>query len=212
VGFHDYAAIYAVPGLYERVFYSELGMRSSDVVGDLYGQALRDLGLDPAQQRVLDFGAGNGIGGERLRALGVGSLIGLDLEPVARTAAERDRPGLYDDYLTGDLGDEGSDLLEKLSGSGITAVVALSAIGIGHVPPATLERGLSLLSPESIFAFAVKPSLMPDSEEPDGLESGYPGYLRGLLGRSRELARATYVHRRHADGSDDEAVALVGQL
>ena len=29
IGFHDYAAIYAVPGLYEHVFYDTLGMRST---------------------------------------------------------------------------------------------------------------------------------------------------------------------------------------
>jgi len=212
VGFHDYAAIYAVPGLYERVFYDELGMRSSDVVVDLYGRGLRALGLEPSGQRVLDFGAGNGIGGEGLRGVGVGTLIGLDLEPEAARAAARDRPGLYDDYLTGDLGDEGSGLLGELSGSRFTALVALSAIGIGHVPPATLELGLSLLGPGALFAFAVKPSLMPGSTDPEGLDTGYPDYLTTLLARSTELARTAYVHRRHADGSDDQAVALIGQI
>ena len=71
VGFHDYAAIYAEPGLYERVFIEELGMRSTFEVVRLFGEALRGLDIDPAEQRVLDLGAGNGVGGEALRALGV---------------------------------------------------------------------------------------------------------------------------------------------
>jgi len=212
VDFHDYAAIYAVPGLYERVFYEELGMCSAEVVVGLYGGALRDEGLDPAEQRVLDFGAGNGIGGQGLRELGVGHLAGLDVETEACTAAARDRPGVYDDYFVGDLDDESSQLPNELDALRLTALVALSAIGIGHVPPRTLERGLSALGPGGIFAFAVKPSLMPGSKDPEALTTGYPDFLGALLGRASELARMSYVHRRRADGSDDEAVALVGRL
>ncbi|MBA2576289.1 MAG: class I SAM-dependent methyltransferase, partial [Euzebyaceae bacterium] len=103
VAFHDYATLYAVPGLYGRVFYAELGMRSSTEVVGLFGRALEDLGLAPSDQRVLDLGAGNGLGGVELRTLGVGHLVGLDLEPRAREAARRDHPGVYDDFRVGDL-------------------------------------------------------------------------------------------------------------
>lgn len=37
-------------------------------------------------------------------------------------------------------------------------------------------------------------------------------YLTKLFARSEELARVVYVHRRQADGSPHEAVALVGRL
>lgn len=212
MGFHDYAAIYAVPGLYERVFYEELGMRSSEKVVGLFAEALRDQGLDAATQRVLDFGAGNGFGGAELRAAKVGYVAGLDLEPEARTAAERDRPGVYDDYLVGALGGEDDSLLVELRELRPTAVVALSAIGVGHVPPNALAQGLSLLDPGGLFAFAVTPNLLPGSEDAEGQATGYPEYLADLLDRNTELARAEYVHRRYADGSDHHAVALVGRL
>ena len=138
IGFHDYASIYAVPGLYERVFYETLGMRSSAEVVRLYGEVLAAYGLDPGVQRVLDFGAGNGLGGEALRALGVGEVLGVDLEPMARTAAQRDRPGVYDDYLVGDLGSWSTQERGALARREPTAVLALSAVGIGHVPPGVL--------------------------------------------------------------------------
>lgn len=208
MGFHDYAAIYAEPGLYERVFIEELGMRSTFEVVRLFGQALDRIGADPGDQRVLDVGAGNGIGGQELRALGVGSVVAVDLEAAARTAAERDRPGVYDDYLVLDLGAEA----DRLAGRGLTAVVALSAIGVGHVPPETLRRTLSLLGPGGLYAFAVMPVLMPGSSDEAALATGYPDYLAELLDGTEELSRTEYVHRRQGDGTPHDAVALVGRI
>ena len=208
MGFHDYAAIYAEPGLYERVFIEELGMRSTFEVVRLFGEALRGLDMDPAEQRVLDLGAGNGVGGEALRALGVGSVLGVDLEPAARAAAARDRPGVYEDFVVADLARDADQFAHR----GLTAVVALSAIGPGHVPPVALKRTLGLLEPGGLYAFAVMPALLPGSEDEVGRATGYPDYLAELLARSEELAREAYVHRRQADGSPHEAVALVGRV
>lgn len=208
LGFHDYAAIYREPGLYERVFVEELGMRSTFEVVRLFGAALERLGLDSAGQRVLDMGAGNGIGGQALRDLGIGSVVAVDLEPEARAAAARDRPGVYEDYVIADL----STGAEDLAGRGLTAVVALSAIGPGHVPSAALRHALGRLGPGGLFAFAVMPALLPGSDDEVGLATGYPGYLATLLEGSEELVREAYVHRRQADGSPHEAVALVGRL
>jgi hypothetical protein len=210
VGFHDYAALYAVPGLYERVFYDELGMRSSEEVVSLYAAALRDLERPPERERAIDLGAGNGLGGEGLRRIGVGHLVGIDLEPEARAAAERDRPEVYDDYLVGDLAGFAEATLAALQP---TSVLALSALGPGHAPPAVLDRGIGLLPPDGVFAFAVTPTLLPGSDDPVGQASGYPDYLRELFAdRADELGRHAYLHRRHTDGSDDLAVAFAGRL
>jgi SAM-dependent methyltransferase len=208
IGFHDYAEIYAEPGLYERVFIEELGMRSTFEVVRLFGEALRGVGLEPAGQRVLDLGAGNGIGGEALRGLGVGSVLAVDLEPAARMAAQRDRPGVYEDFVVADMASDS----HRFSDRGLTAVVALSAIGPGHVTPEALRRTLALLCPGGLYAFAVMPALLPGSDDEAGRATGYPAYLTELLAQSEELAREAYVHRRQADGSPHEAVALVGRV
>lgn len=212
IGFHDYAAIYGAPGLYERLFYETLGMQSTAEVVRLYAEVLAAQGLDPGEQRVVDFGAGNGLGGDALRALGVGELVGVDLEPMARTAAERDRPGVYDDYLVGDLGAWSDEDLGQLGRRDPTAVLALSAVGIGHVPTKTLERALSILGPGGIYGFAVTPTLLPDSQDPAGRASGYPEFLRSLRESTEQLREASYVHRSRPDGSDDLAVAFVGRI
>ena len=213
VGFHDYAAIYAVPGLYERIFYEELGMCSTTEVVALYGRSLAAAGRDPAAERVLDLGAGSGAGGEELRRLGVPYVVGLDLEPVARDAAERDRPGAYDDYLVGDLGALPGEDLDRLREHRLTSLVALAAIGVGHVPPASLEFGLALLQPGGLFAFAVTPALLPGSTDDVGVATGYPSWLAELFAeRADELGRHTYMHRRQTDGTPHDAVAVVGRL
>ncbi len=178
-----------------------------------YAAALREAGRAAAGQRVLDFGAGNGIGGRELRGAGVGHVVALDIEPAARAAALRDRPGVYDDYLVGDLAAGDGDLLRDLGERGLTAVVALSAVGVGHVPPSTLARALDLLGPGGIYAFAVTRALMPGSDDPEGVATGYPDFLADLLARrSGELRRLAYVHRRQGDGGAHHAVALVGRM
>jgi len=202
VGFHDYAGLYGVPGLYERVFNDELGMCSADVVTELYGEALRQLGRAPEDERVFDFGAGSGVGGELLRAeLGVTTIVGLDIEPMAREAAQRDRPDVYDDFLIADL-ETSPETFERLAGHDFTAVLAFSAIGVGHISQALLADTLHrLLSPGGLFGFAVNATLVPD-------------FFDGLFGLAdaERLNERAYTHRRSTDGTPHEAVAVTARL
>ncbi len=213
VGFHEYSGLYAVPGLYEKVFYEELGMRSATEVVDLYDEALKASGLDPADQRVLDFGAGNGMAGELLAALGVGAVVGLDLEPAAREATLRDRPGTYEDYLVTDLGGLSDEEFESLRARGFTAVLAVASVGVGHIPPEVLARGLDLLGPGGLFAFPIASGLLTDTAD-DARTTGYPTFFAGLFeaGRAEKLAERAYNHRRSTDGSDHPALAVVGRI
>jgi len=202
VDFHDYATIYSVPGLYEAVFYDSLRMCSADVVVGLYAAALRDLGRTGAEERVFDLGAGNGIGGEVVRReIGPDMLVGLDLEPVAREAALRDRPGTYDEYLVADLG-ASPDALEHLRQQDFSALLAVSAIGEGHIPLAVLATTIQeLLEPGDLFAFAVF----------DGLLPAFHDEFFARVDAER-LGEREYDHRRQVDGSTVPATAVVAQL
>src|SRR3954466_2364583 len=95
IRFHDYHEIYAVPGLYEFLFYERLRCCSPRVVRELLEQELQSEDVDPATLRVLDLGAGNGMVGGQLADLGARSITGIDLIPEAAAAARRDRPGVY---------------------------------------------------------------------------------------------------------------------
>lgn len=201
VGFHEYSAIYAVPGLYERVFYEELGMCSADVVVGLYAEALRSLGRDGAQERILDLGAGSGIGGEVLRReVGATTIVGLDLEPAAAEATARDHPGLYADFVVADLATD-SGIFDTLAAHDFSALIAVSAIGAGHIPlellAETIER---LLRPGGLFAFAVADELLPD-------------FFADFFARvdAERLGERTYVHRRQTDGTPHGAGAVVAR-
>ena len=213
IGFHDYDAMYTVPGLYERVFYEELGMDTVTEVVGLYGRTLRAQGLDPAVERVLDLGAGNGISGAALRDTGVGYLVGLDREPAAERAAERDRPGVYDDYLVADLLTWSDSEQQPARAHRLTSIVAVAALGIGHIPPEVLQRAMALAQPGALVSFAVLVELMPGSTDERGIASGYPDFLSGWYPEHcEELERREYVHRRRRDGSAEDAVAFAARL
>ena len=202
IGFHDYAALYGVPGLYERVFYDELGMCSAEHVVGLYAEALGTLGRDGAGERVFDLGAGSGIGGALLREeASVGTVVGLDLEPTAAEAAERDHPGVYADFLVADLAAE-HETFETLAVHDFTALVAVSAIGAGHIPLELLAQTIHrLLRPGGLFAFAVADELLPE-------------FFDDFFARvdAERLGERSYVHRRQTDGTPHRASAVVARL
>ncbi len=176
-------------------------MCSSDVVVGLYADALRTLGRDAAAERVLDLGAGNGIGGEVLRDRGVGHVVGLDIEPEARAAALRDRPGTYDDYLVADLAEE-PGTIAALGTRDLTALLAVSAIGAGHIPMALLADTIEgVLAPGGLFGFAVAEELLPDFHD---------AFFARV--RAEELGRREYRHRLTADGGEHRATAVVARL
>src|SRR4051794_28492876 len=70
IRFHDYHEIYAIPGLYEQIFYEELECDSPRTVSTLLAGQLGMDEIEPADLRILDVGAGNGMVGEELKKFG----------------------------------------------------------------------------------------------------------------------------------------------
>lgn len=199
IGFHDYASLYDEPGLYDHVFVELLGMSTAPQVVGLYGGALRSLGRDPADERVLDLGAGSGIGGGELRDLQVGEVVAIDREPAAARAAARDRPGVYDDYVVGEVPEAIEQLRPRAPFTALLAVASVGADALGVSQLAQLVD--ALLTPDALVAFAVSETL-------------YPALVDDLARRvGMDVLRAIdYVHRRQTDGGDHRATAIVGQL
>src|SRR3954454_15516689 len=169
---HDYADIYSIPGLYERLIYDELRCESPRVVAGLLARGMERRRLDGGSLRVLDLGAGNGIVGEELARLGADHSVGVDIIPEAAEAAERDRPGLYDDYGVCDLLDGDGAARERLDrhrpnaprcrrapGDGaprerldsqrLNALTGVVALGSGHIPPEVFCESLRRAAPPS---------------------------------------------------------------
>ena len=203
---HDYAAIFEVPGLYERLFAELLDCNSPDVVCDLLGSELEKAGVDPATLTGLDFGAGNGMVGERLADLGIDSLVGLDLLPEARDAAHRDRPGLYDDYLAVDITDLDRGERGSLEGQEFNAMTCVAALGFGDIPPAAFAEAFNFVESPGWIAFNLRERFVEDTDP-----AGFGTFIKRMFDENviEERARTTYTHRQSVAGEPLDYVALV---
>ncbi len=203
---HDYAAIYAVPGLYEQLFAERLECTSPDVVCDLLGEALEDAGTKPAAMAVLDFGAGNGMIGERLQRIGFDTIVGIDLLEEARDAALRDRPDVYDDYRALDLTALGDEDRAALGAHDFHCLACVAALGFGDVPQLAFAEAFNLVRDPGWLAFNLRDRIL-DAAEPDSFGSLIERMLaEGVI---EERARSRYTHRVSIAGEPLEYVAIV---
>jgi SAM-dependent methyltransferase len=206
IRFHDYDEIYAVPGLYERLFYDELRCTSPRVVRRLIEDTLEDREIPAEELSVLDVGAGNGMVAEQLDDLGAGTIVGVDIIEEAAAAAERDRPGLYDDYRVMDLTDPPREDDRALRATGFNCLTSVAALGFGDIPPAAFSRALEYVEPGGLVAFTLRDRFA-DAHEP-----GSFGELVGRLhdeGALEPIAERRYRHRLSVTGEPLHYVAYV---
>jgi predicted TPR repeat methyltransferase len=186
VHLHDYARVYSVPGLYEHIVQDLLRCRSPQVAS----AALERHAGDPATLRVLDLGAGTGLVGELIRGFGVGVVVGMDAVGAAREACLRDRPGIYDEYLVGELG----VLDAQLRAQRPNALVAAGAFGGTHMPASALAAALTLLPEGAPVVFTIHEHWT-QSDEPGGFLTPLAEMIDSgqlvVLERSRFLHRVT---------------------
>lgn len=208
IRFHDYGRLYEHPGLYEQVFYERLECSSHRRVASMLGDVLRERGQASAYLRVLEVGAGNGVVAEELRQLGVAHIVGVDIIPEARDAAERDRPGVYDDYLVCDLTRLDARELAVLQATRPNALVTVAALGFGDIPPAAFEAAFNLVAPGAWIAFNAKLTFLSARDE-----SGFASLLRKMIAADiiEIEAYRVYCHRRSMRGERLYYAALVAR-
>lgn len=163
--FHDYDELYSIPGLYEQLFYDELECRSPAAVCGLLREELGKAGVDPADLRVFDVGAGNGIVGEELDRMGADTLVGVDIIEEAAEATRRDRPGLYDDYFVLDLTDIPDDARRELEAKRFNCLTSVAALGFGDIPPRAFAEAYNLVSDGGWLAFTIKEDFLGDEDK-----------------------------------------------
>jgi len=207
IRFHDYDEVYAIPGLYEHLFYERLKCESPTVVTDLLLRAIRAAGEDPAALRVLDLGAGNGMVGEALRERGFEDVVGVDIVPEAGEAVVRDRPGVYSAYHVCDLLSPSEETRCELAAGEFGAMTSVAALGFGDVPPAVFGAAFDLVGDGGWVGFNIKEDFLTDTDP-----SGFSAYLRGLLagGRLEERGHRRYRHRLDVRGRPLHYVAMAG--
>ena len=194
VHLHDYTRVYGVPGLYEHIVQDLLRCRSPQVAAEALARVLSRFELDPGGIRLLDLGAGTGLVGELARGLGVGHLVGLDALTAARDACERDRPGVYDDYLVGDLVDPSPELSARLRAHRPDALIAAGAFGGTHMPASGLLGALRLLPGGAPVVFTIHEHWT-HTDDPGGFRTPLARLFTSgaleLVERSRFLHRLT---------------------
>jgi SAM-dependent methyltransferase len=198
VHLHDYARIYAVPGLYEYVVQEQLQCRSPQVAADGFLRAADRAGSDLSVISVLDVGAGTGLVGELLVQGGVKVVVGVDALPAARAACIRDRPGVYTGYEIGDLASDDSDELRAaLREYKPGGLVAAGAFGGTHAPPAALINALALLPPGAPIALTIDERWMDTSDR-----AGFGCTLERLVdhGDVEVFERTRFRHRITTSG------------
>lgn len=197
IRFHDYDEIYAVPGLYERLFYDELHCRSPRVVRAMLEIEMCKRDVDPEDLSVLDVGAGNGMVGEELARMGAESLVAVDILDEAAEAAERDRPGVYDDYFVCDLADPPRAAHEALEGTRFNCMTSVAALGFGDIPPAAFAAAYNYVEDDGLVVFTIKEDFLADGED-----SGFAGLVGRMMreGTLKPLADERYPHRLSAAG------------
>ncbi len=206
---HDYDVTYTIPGLYEALVYDTLRCSSPQRVTELLRTVLVDWPDDMLKMRVLDLGAGNGIVAEELRKTGAPYVVGLDLLPQAAIAAQRDRPGDYDDYIVADL-TEMSDLQRtQLQSHKFNALVTVAALGFGDIPPRAFAHAANLIADDGWLAMTIKEDFLHPSED----DSGFARLLQ-LMIRDRVIemeAHLRYCHRISVTGERLFYVATVAR-
>jgi hypothetical protein len=208
VALHDYARVYALPGVYEQIVQEDLGCRSPAQVAQMLARALAALGRDRADTRVIDVGAGNGVSGEALRAIGVEVVLGTDVVAEARAAALRDRPGVYGEYLTLDLAALSAEQAEHVRSLRAGALTCVAPVGAarGMVPPEAIAAGCRLLCGEPLLVSLHDPR----HGEPDPLGARF--FAERVGAEATLLDHERYLHRFLVTGAPYELEASVWKL
>lgn len=205
---HEYARIYAVPGLYEQVVYERLKCQSPATVVSVLRSSLSQHSQELNELRVLDFGAGNGMVGDELKKHGVSRLVGVDIIAEAKSATERDRPGVYDEYYVADFTSLRDDEREELTSWSLDALVSVAALGFGDIPASAFLEAFNLIGADGWVAFNIKESFLDRSDE-----TGFSQLIRELIfSEYLDLyCLQRYRHRYSLEGEPLYYFALAGK-
>lgn len=253
IRFHDYAQVYSIPGLYNQLFGgpdSETRCVSPQVMAGLLHEHLH-LVLDNEKAsgsmsqegddsmprlRVLDLGAGNGMMGEQIRRVVRGykgvklaernstRIVGLDILPEAKAAAEYERPGVYDAYVAADITDyvrtTPHDPAEAaIFSQGFNVFTSVSSLAFGDGNVRAFKAAVSLLEEGGLLLFNLKEDFFDPVGSHDGAEDSdeacdrndFSGLIRNAVenGVLSVVVKRRYCHRYSVTGEPLHYVAVV---
>jgi len=176
IRFHDYEAIYRVPGLYEQIFYDRLKCTSPQKVTSILASAVRQSADCFSEMRIFDLGAGNGMMGEELKKHGFSRLVGADIIPEAYDALVRDRPGTYDAYYVVDLTQLDDDTRDELASWNCDCMTTVAALGFGDIPTKAFIESFNIINAQGWVAFNIKETFFDVGDQ-----TGFSRLIRELV-------------------------------
>ena len=206
---HDYDEVYRIPGLYSYLALEKLSYRSPDVMSTLLVENLNSSGDSVQMLKLLELGAGSGLFGQAITKLGVTSIIGIDIVPEAAIAAQRDSPGVYQNYFVEDLTQLSLSTRELLEMEQLNGFVCCSALSEGHIPVKAFATGVNLIKNDGWVLFNLsKTSYDCEQDCPEFVQFYRHAIAQGYL---QIQCTKTYLHRRFFNGQSLEYVAIVAK-
>lgn len=205
---HDYADLFSREGLYEALVYEMLECNSPAELAAVFSGALQGQRQEFAHLRILDLGAGNGMVAEEFVAGGAKYCVGVDLLAEAREAAERDRPGIYQDYLVADLCNLAEQDSHNLDEHRLNCLLTVAALGFGDIPPQAFATAFNALTWEGWLGMTIKEDFLM-ADDP----SGFAALIKAMIDNNVVDALATkrYQHRLSVAGEPIYYIALVAR-
>jgi len=138
----------------------------------------------------------------------VRSIVGVDIIEEAKTAAERDRPGIYADYLVVDLTNIPPDTRTELEAQRFNSLVTVAALGFGDIPPNAFAQAHNLVEDGGLIVFNIKEDFIADG---DG--SGFSRLISRAIDDGSLVVRSQrrYEHRLSVAGDPLHYVAVVAE-
>ncbi len=207
---HDYDEIYKIQGLYEAIFIDLFKGVSHQVVPDALVDCMTSGHRDLAQERVLDFGAGVGLAGERLAQRGVGDMIAIDVTHQGRLATLRDRPQVYAQYLVEDMSRPSEMAAEALRAFAPTALICVSSLNV--IPVDAWTTVYDAIPVGGLVAFNVLSGALATRPEQAFL-NGSNALVRHLMQADllEVCSEKPYRHRLNSAGQPVMYTAVVGR-
>lgn len=186
----------------------KLDCKSHSILGSLLVEHFTQADSKVEDMIVLDIGAGTGMVGKTLADSGVKSIVGIDIIPQAVQAAQRQYPGVYEDYYAEDLTKLTETTKQTLNSREFNCLICCSALSHGHVPADALSVVYNQIIPNGFIAFNVAQYFWEDNTE-NGFRQQHSWVENPDIFEIVQMY--PYRHRFYTDGRPLEYLAIVGR-
>lgn len=202
---HDYVEIYSRPGLYEQLALDILGYRSHQFMASFLSEELKKRHIRVDSLNLLELGAGSGLFAREVYQYGIKNLIGIDIFPEAKSAANYGESKIYQHYFIEDFTKITPSTKEFLASQKLNIFVCCSALSDGHIPIDAFINGINLIELNGWVLFNIAKSNYENNT----------GEIVAFFNEALEkqqlklLAKKNHTHRKFCNGNELDYTTLL---